>query len=365
MALGKKHEVSIKLEDYLHLIIGSKKIGKSSLVADIAEELYGGVNKLLILSLKNEKAYEAINGAVYEEPQTYQELMKHLKEFIAGGHEFRMLSIDTIDEFIEMVTEEVVRLHTIQYKEVPKSFNSCFGGYGAPRKKAQELINDVLDLIKDTPYGYYFVGHNKVKTIKSKLDESEYNVISSNLSEDYFNAIAYKCPIICNIVSEANTNEFKMGDKSQFTLNQKVRFMHFRDDAYIEAGSRFSELPQKVEYGAKEYIQAVTEGIKNSIAKRPIVESETPIKVVEQKQEVVAPKQEVAPEPTIVQNVAPTDITPAEYVQQIRAEFTRVMGNGKTQEEILGEMSMFGTTKPTEKTRKEILIKTLEGLQAM
>ena len=293
--------------------------------------------------------------------------MKHLKEFIAGGHEFRMLSIDTIDEFIEMVTEEVVRLHTIQYKEVPKSFNSCFGGYGAPRKKAQELINDVLDLIKDTPYGYYFVGHNKVKTIKSKLDESEYNIISSNLSEDYFNAIAYKCPIICNIVSEANTSEFKMGDKSQYTLNQKIRFMHFRDDAYIEAGSRFSELPQKVEYGAKEYIQAVTEGIKNSIAKRPIndsvktdspkeevkIETPAPTKIVEQ---VV---------PTIEENVAPTDITPAEYVQQIRAEFTRVMGNGKSQEEILGEMATFGTTKPTEKTRKEILIKTLEGLQAM
>lgn len=363
MALGKKHEVSIKLEDYLHLIIGSKKIGKSSLVADISEELYGGVDKLLILSLKNEKAYEAINGAEYEEPQTYQELMKILKEFIAGNHKYRMLSIDTIDEFIEMVTEEVIRLHTIQYKEVPKSFNSCFGGYGAPRKKAQELINDVLDLIKDTPYGYYFVGHNKVKTIKSKLDETEYNVISSNLSEDYFNAIAYKCPIICNIVSEANTDEFKFGDKTQYTLNQKTRYMHFRDDAYIEAGSRFSELPQKVEYGAKEYIQAVTEGIKSSIAKRPI--SDTPTRPQEVKKEVIQPKEEVVTPPTIEENVQPTDLTPAEYVQKIRAEFTRVMNNGKSQEEILGEMATFGTTKPTEKTRKEILAKTLEGLQAM
>jgi len=63
MGLGQTHEVSVKLEDYLHCIIGDKKIGKSTLVADIAEILYGGLDKLLILSLKNEKAYEAINGA--------------------------------------------------------------------------------------------------------------------------------------------------------------------------------------------------------------------------------------------------------------------------------------------------------------
>lgn len=128
MALGKKHEVSIKLEDYLHCIIGDKKIGKSSLIANIAEELYGGIDKLLMLSLRNEKAHEAINGAIYEEPQNWKELIDVVKEFVKGEHDFKMLSFDTIDELIEMAQEEVIRLHTVKYKEVPKSFNACFGG---------------------------------------------------------------------------------------------------------------------------------------------------------------------------------------------------------------------------------------------
>jgi len=128
MGLGKKHEVSVKLEDYLHCIIGDKKIGKSDLTAKIAEELYGGIDKLLMLSLKNEKAYEAINGAIYEEPQTWKELTDIVKEFVKGEHEFKMLSFDTIDELVEMAQDEVIRLHTVKFKEVPKSFNSCFGG---------------------------------------------------------------------------------------------------------------------------------------------------------------------------------------------------------------------------------------------
>jgi len=128
MGLGQTHEVSVKLEDYLHCIIGDKKIGKSTLVADIAEILYGGLDKLLILSLKNEKAYEAINGAKFEEPQTWTELMGYVDDFVKGEHEYRMLSFDTIDELIDMAVQEVIRLHTKEYKEVPKSFNSTFGG---------------------------------------------------------------------------------------------------------------------------------------------------------------------------------------------------------------------------------------------
>lgn len=356
MSLGQKHEVSIKLEDYLHLIIGDKKIGKSTLVADIAEELYGGTENLLMLSLRNEKAYEAINGAVYEEPQTWVELMDIVKEFVAGEHKFKMLSIDTIDELIEMATAEVIRLHTVQYKEVPKSFNSSHGSYGEPRKQLQKLINELLDTIKDSGYGCYFIGHNKVRTRKSKIDDSEYSVVSSNLSEDYFNAIAYKCPIICNIVSEV--------EKEGNALNSKTRYMHFRDDAFIEAGSRFSELPKKIPYGATEYIKAVKDGIKASIEKRDSDFEPKDDVVVETKKESKAEIKETkkvkVEEP---KEKAPTN---KDLVDEIKKEFIRVKKDGDlTQDEIVAKMKEFGTAKPTEKTKVEILNQTLEGLKLL
>lgn len=356
MALGQKHKVSIKLEDYLHCIIGDKKIGKSTLVADIAEELYGGIDKLLILSIKNEKAYEAIDGAIYEEPQTWGEVMKVVDEFVKGDHDFKMLSFDTIDELIELATQEVIKLHTKEYKEIPKSFNACFGGYGEPRKKLQSLINELLDKIKDTGYGYYFIGHNKTRTIKSKIDDDDYVVVTSNLSTDYFNAIAYKCPIICNIVSDVETN--KKG-----ALSDKLRFMHFRDDAYVEAGSRFSELPVKVPYGAKEYIDAVTNGIQASIdkkrkGKKVKVKSDTKpktenVKKEESKQE--KPKQSKKEEPKVDKKAK---------IQEIRDEFGKlVKEKGMKNGEVLDIMAKNGTNAPSEETDIKTLEKILQALK--
>ena len=367
MALGKKHEVSIKLEDYLHCIIGDKKIGKSSLIANIAEELYGGIDKLLMLSLRNEKAYEAINGAIYEEPQNLKELMDIVREFVKGEHSFNMLSFDTIDELIEMAQEEVIRLHTVKYKEVPKSFNACFGGFGEPRKQLMKLINELLDLIKDTGYGYYFVGHNKVKTVKSKLDEEDYTVVGSNLSADYFNAIAYKCPIICNIVSETEKS-------TNGLLTDKIRYMHFRDNAYIEAGSRFSEMPVKVPYGAKEYIEAVTSGIKASIAveRKTSVVSEPPKtetkKNKTKKEEPKAEENQVKPEQVQEVQDALQELesaaSPSELLDLIRAEFSRLQKGEMKQSEILDIMDDAGCRMPKKDTDPDLLQTVLSVLRS-
>lgn len=130
MALGQKHKVELDIKQFLNLIIGNRKIGKTGLIADMAKEIYGGIDKLLIVSVGKEKAYEAIDGAIYEEPQDWQELMEIVDELVANADEydFDMVSFDTIDEMIPMAEAEVIRQHTMTYKEVPKSFNACFGG---------------------------------------------------------------------------------------------------------------------------------------------------------------------------------------------------------------------------------------------
>lgn len=103
------------------------------------------------------------------------------------------------------------------------------------------------------------IGHNKVRAIKSKLDLEDYYVVSSNLSFDYFNTFAYKCPVICNIIEDTSVEDG--------VLKGKHRQMYFRDNAFVEAGSRFSEMPIKVPYGAREYHDAVLGGIRASIDK--------------------------------------------------------------------------------------------------
>lgn len=300
MALGKKHRVELDIKRYLHLVIGDKKVGKTSLVADLAREIYGSIDKLLIVSIGKEKAYEAIDGAIYEEPQNWQELMAIVDELANNidKYDFDLVSFDTIDEIIPMAEAEVMRLHTVAYKEVPKSFNACFGGYGEPRKKLAELIDEMLLKLDTITHktGVFFIGHNKIRPIRTKLDTEDYYVISSNLSFDYFNIFAYRCPIICNIIKEVDTVETGktegMGKQQKEILiaEKRDRFMYFRDSGAVEAGGRFKNMPEKVPYGARNYYDAVIEGIKSSIDPKLQDEVSKQIKTTPQKTSTKTPK---------------------------------------------------------------------------
>lgn len=262
MALGKKHEVKVSLENYVHLIIGEKKIGKSTLVAQISKALYGTLDALLSISIGDEDGYSAINGLVYEAPQNWKEFVAIVDELVGQPDEnnFRMISVDTIDELVDIGCKEVMRLSTIDTGKKCTSINDAYGGYGRGREKVETLIGDQITRLKRSKYAVYLIGHNKVKNQKEKLGD-EYVVMTSNLASDYFNIFGYKADIICNIITEREI------DKEDKTLQGTSRYMYFRNDGYVEAGSRFSELPSRVEYGASEYIEAVTTGIKKSVEK--------------------------------------------------------------------------------------------------
>jgi len=266
--LGKRHDVKVALENFTHLIIGTKKIGKSTLIADIAKEIYGNIDNLLLISIGDEDGFSGLDGIMLENPMNWKEFVALVDELVKNPEEnpYKIISIDTIDELVSLAEKETIRLSNIENptKQV-KTINAAFGGYGAGRKKVVSMIEDQLMRLRRTKYGLFLVGHNKIKSIKQKLEGEDYNVISSNLTEDYFNAFAYKADIVCNIVSEKIV---KNG-----SLDATERYMYFRDDGFVEAGSRFSTMPTHVLYGAKNYNDAIIEGIKASLAK-PISENE-------------------------------------------------------------------------------------------
>ena len=51
------------------------------------------------------------------------------------------------------------------------------------------------------------------------------------------------------------------------------RYMHFRDNGFVDCGSRFKGMVDKCEYGARNYIEAFENGVKSSMVK-PLSEKE-------------------------------------------------------------------------------------------
>lgn len=363
MGLGKKHKIKEDIKNFQHLIIGDKKIGKTGLTAEIAEEIYGDIEKLLIISIGKEKAHEAIDGSLFEEPKTWKDVMNIAKEMVKmvqnNEWDFDLVSWDTIDELLPIMEKEVIRLHTVEYKEKPKGFNACFGGYNNPKDKVRELVNELMSLmdIVAEHSAIFWIGHNKVRPIKTKLDTEDYYVVSSNLAFDYFNMFAYKTPIICNIIKEVATAD--TGKTTGIGANKKAvnvatsrdRQMYFRDSGAVEAGGRFKEMPEKVDYGAQNYYDAVIEGIKSSKKRSG------------QKKVVEEVKQEDIIEPSV--STQEDTIEPLARVDELLRVSKEVADSGVSNKVIMDIYKDHGIQNPKEFTDYKLTEKAIQDLKSL
>ncbi len=137
----KKNEVKFGLENYVFLIRGAAKAGKSSFFAQIVEEMYGDSTKGLLIPF--EKGYSAINGVnifpytivpeMMIDEETYRgwEVFTQLVDEIINTPEeerIKIVAIDTVDEFINVAIDETCRLSRIKTKKPCDSIDQSWGG---------------------------------------------------------------------------------------------------------------------------------------------------------------------------------------------------------------------------------------------
>ena len=258
MSMFKTNKVKCDIGSYIHYWRGIKKVCKTTLFYNLVKAQYGDLNKGLLISIGDEIGYQALDDLVYAEAPTWADLVEIVDELVENksDNEFEVVGLDTADEMIKLAKEEVKRLHK-KAKGSAAEFNACFGGYGAPRDKVNELIDDILAKIRKAGYGIVIIGHTKIRDVKEKNGD-EYQQLTSNLSADYDGIFANKADIVMTIAVEKNIDENKH-------VQGTTRYMWFRTDGFVDAGGRFSEMPERVEYGAENYIEAFEEGVKKAI----------------------------------------------------------------------------------------------------
>lgn len=259
MAMFKKNEVKCDIGSYIHYWRGVKKSGKTTLFYDLVKEQYNDINKGLLISIGDEIGYQALDGLIYAEAPDWSSLEEIITELVENkeDNEFEVIGLDTVDEWVKLAKEEVRRIHKKQ-KGQAAEFNACLGGYGAPRDKVVELIDDQLARLRRAGYGLIEIGHTKIRDIVQKNGDA-YQQLTSNLSSDYDGIFANKADIVMTISVEKDIDENKH-------INGVDRYMYFRSDGFVDAGGRFAEMPERIEYGAKNYINAFEQGVKGAIA---------------------------------------------------------------------------------------------------
>ena len=260
MALWKKNEVTVDLANYRYLFKAPPKFGKTTFFVELVKQLYGSTEFGLLCSIGNEKGYKTIPDVIVADCPTWRDLMEVVDDLVENRDEykFRMVALDTIDELIAIASNEVIRLDWKQCGE-KRTINSAFGGYGAGRRKVEELVNSVITKINEANLGLVFLGHTKIKTLTPKNGEA-YDMLTSNLSSDYSKIFENKADMIITGVIEREVEDGLLQDES--------RWLVFRGDNFVDAGSRFANIVERVPFSTDNFITAVKDAIKSAIGEK-------------------------------------------------------------------------------------------------
>jgi hypothetical protein len=255
----KLNTIKVDIGSYRHYWRGVKKIGKTSLFRDLILAEYGASKYGLLISLGNETGYKALNNIIADEAQDWKTFIDIVDDLVKNkdDNEFKLVALDTIDELVSIAIKQAMDFHKEKTGKSGRSINDILGGYGAGRAYVTKLINDQLTRLERGGYGLVFIGHSKLRDIKEKGESEAYQVLSSNLEASWDNIFADKADIIATFYVDKIVESGKLVDKK--------RFIYFRDDGFIDCGSRLSGMPDKVEMNAKNYLKAFRQGVESSM----------------------------------------------------------------------------------------------------
>jgi ABC-type oligopeptide transport system ATPase subunit len=270
---GKKNKVKADILSYNIGLLGISGFGKSTLAKEVCETL-AGEEGYISLDISKENGHDAIPDIVSEQIPDWRSFIEFKDDVIKNKDtdykDLKVVIYDTIDDLFELAEKEVIRLHNRKHPEKPTdSINVVFGGFGRGQDKAIELVIEALWELKSVGVAIFVIGHTKVKTMSDPITDNDYEMLTTNMSMKYFNAIKNKLHIlgvgtIERDIKKVNTgkNPFTGKVESKGVVENERRVISFRDDNYsVDSKSRFAEITPKIKLDHKEFIKAIEDAI--------------------------------------------------------------------------------------------------------
>jgi len=274
--IGTVREVKMDLASYSYLINGVAGVGKTTTVTEIGQKEYG-VDGFLLLTVGQEPEPDHI-GNVWNERATdwddLEEIIETICEFKDEDYpKLRMVGIDSVDEVFRLAEKKVVELHNkkaTNLADKATTVKSCFGGFQAGENKVLDLVSTTLFKLRDYGISPFFIGHTKSKNKKDQMLDIEFEQITSNLDNKYYNCIKDKVNIVmCAYIEREMTDLETMKDafskkqKQVGKISNERRVVSFRDEEYaIDVKSHLKYIVPKCELDSDVIIKELKEAIK-------------------------------------------------------------------------------------------------------
>ena len=276
---GKKNKVKVNPLKYRNMLLGEPKIGKTTLMKQVAEKL-AGEEGYIFAELGRERGADAIEGIVYENIPNWEVWLDFVDDIVKNKTsdypELKLIICDTYDQYIDIACKEALDMWNRENTEKQaKSLNGAFGGFGKGEQKAIELMFEQMDRLESVGVSLWFIGHVKIKSVTDIASGESYQVLTSDQQQNFFNALKKNLHFLGLAYIDRDIVKEKTGKKDikgnaiyKEVVKDETRKIKFRDNSYaIDCGSRFEAQVDECNLDADEYIAVLEGAIKAEIAK--------------------------------------------------------------------------------------------------
>lgn len=271
---GKINEMSERFEDYSYIINGVGGIGKTTLVFEIGKIVTGSNEGTFIITCGGENKPKHIPGAFGDVAPDFKTFCAIVKELCDNKEAYpytKFIAIDSLDEFARICENFVVAEWnaTCDINERAKSIAQAYKGYQKGENRACDLMIQQVMKLQNAGYSILEIGHTKTKLKEDVLTKVQFEQLTCNLDNKYYNALKDKVNLVAmcyweNVVEniEEKKNAFTKKMDKVGELTDRKRVMVFADDDNaIDTKTHFEYIAHKIDLSAEGFIKAVEEAI--------------------------------------------------------------------------------------------------------
>ena len=271
---GKITKMSEKFEDYSYIINGVGGIGKTTLVYEIGKLITGSNEGTFIITCGGENKPKHIPGAfgdVAPDFKTFCAIVKELCDNKAEYPNTRFVAIDSLDEYARIVESAVVAEWnaSCDINDRAKSIAQAYKGFQKGESRACDLMIQQIMKLQDAGYSILEIGHTKTKLKEDVLTKVQFEQLTCNLDNKYYNALKDKVNLVAmcywenvvdNVTEKRNAFTKKMDKVGELTDRKRV-MVFADDDNAIDCKSHFEFITHKIDLNATDFIHAVEDAI--------------------------------------------------------------------------------------------------------
>ena len=276
---GKTYQMSQKFEDYSYIINGVGGIGKTTLVYEIGKLITGSNEGTFIITCGGENKPKHIHDAFGDVAPDFKTFVAIVKELCTNKEAYpdtKFVAIDSLDEYARITENYVVAEWnaSCDINERAKSIAQAYKGFQKGENRACDLMIQQVIKLQEAGYSILEIGHTKTKSKSDVITQVQFEQLTCNLDNKYYNALKDKVNLVAmcyfehvidNVEEKKNAFTKKI-DKVGELVDRKRVMVFADDDNAIDCKSHFEYIEHKIDFDAQGFVKAVEEAIAMKLA---------------------------------------------------------------------------------------------------